>query len=91
MFGKHAFRKWPAGDDRLCPFNRALFDALSVRLADYNWETLEPRSSQILESLRALMALSSDFVDSISASTGDIKRVTTRFDAVEKTLKGSAP
>lgn len=90
MFGKHAFRKWPVGDERLCPFNRALFDALSVRLADYEWATLQPRSGEILESFRALMREDPAFIDSISASTGDITRVMNRFDAVDKILKGGA-
>lgn len=87
LFGRHAFRKWPLGDDRLCPFNRALFDALSVRLADYELTSLEPRAATIVASLRSLMAMSPDFIDSISASTGDIRRVRIRFAAVDQLLR----
>jgi len=88
LFGNYAFRKWPMGYDRRCPFNRALFDALSVRLADYQWSSLESRAPTIVLSLRTLMATSAEFIDSISASTGDIRRVSIRFESVDRVLRG---
>ena len=79
LFGKHAFRKWPEGVDRLNPFNRALFDSWSVLLADYEWEQLRSNKSKIVARARELMTSDFEFIDAITTSTNTAKRIKTRF------------
>jgi hypothetical protein len=81
LFGVHAFRKWPTGSDRLQPINRALLESWSSALADVTREQLEPVRAEVVEKARKMMAKNVTYVDSISSSTSDARRVKTRFRA----------
>lgn len=88
LFGDYAFRKWPINDNRVNPFNRALFEAWSVLLSRYSWKQLERAESDILNKARELMSSDSDFIASITSSTSNVKKVMTRFSKVDQLLRG---
>jgi hypothetical protein len=84
LFGEHAFRKWPAGeDDRRNPINKPLLEAWAVVLASYGWEVLEPHRAKIVDAARRAMAEDRDFIEAISVATGDPARVEARFERVK--------
>lgn len=91
LFGDHSFRKWHTDDDRLRPFNRALFDVWSVLLSQYTAKQLQPVARKIVQGARELMTHDTDFIASISAGTSDVRKVTKRFGAVEQLLKSLIP
>ncbi|NVB37140.1 DUF262 domain-containing protein [Pseudenhygromyxa sp. WMMC2535] len=82
VFGEHAFRKWPLSSERRNPVNRALFEAWSVVLADYEREKVVAKADQIAKAARRLMTDDEDFLAAISQGTGDSRRVRRRFEAV---------
>lgn len=86
LFELHAFRKWPLGDDRSNPINRALFESWAVALADYEWKALEPHKSKIIKATRTAMSKDSDYIGAISSGTGDHSRVKKRFEMARTIL-----
>jgi predicted RNA-binding protein with PUA-like domain len=86
VFGKHAFRKWPASTNRLAPINRALFESWGVVLADFEPESLSPHSDFIVAKTRELMDGDQQYLTSISAATGDPNRVRHRFSVPRQIL-----
>lgn len=83
VFGDHAFRFWPESQDRRNPINRALFEAWSVVLSRYSELEIAQRAQLIAREARRMMTADSEFVSSISGSTGDAASVRTRFARVE--------
>lgn len=81
VFADHAFRKWPYGVDGRNPINRALFEAWSIVLNRYEEEDLVARKSAIVAAARELMTGDHRYLEAITASTGDVRRVRYRFDA----------
>jgi hypothetical protein len=90
LFGKHAFQKWDMDSDSLKPFNRALFESLSIVLADYEWAQLKDCKPKIINDFRHIMTADMAFLNAITTSTSMRTRIETRFSAVEKILKESA-
>ena len=87
LFGEHAFRKWPADDDRINPINRALFESWSVALADHSIDAVKPaQRKKITAALRQEMATNGSYVDAISAGTGDRLKVKLRFELARDIL-----
>jgi len=86
IFGEHAFRKWPLGVERLRPLSRALFEVWSVALARYDWPELERHRDGIVAGARELMGSDDYFMESISVSTGAVRKVHYRFETVDKLL-----
>jgi hypothetical protein len=88
LFGEHAFRKWPAGqDDRRSPINLPLLEAWSVVLASHGWDALEPHRAKIVDGARRAMAEDRELVEAISVGTGDPARVKARFERVKAILE----
>lgn len=83
VFGEHAFRKWPEGEDYRRPINRALFESWSLALADPGLTTadLGARRAAIVEAARARMTNDVDYLNAITSSTADRYRVDYRFKA----------
>ena len=81
VFGAHAFRKWPTGNERLNPLNRALFEAWTVELAKADPSAVTKSKSHIRRSARNAMAADDSYIASISSATGGTDAVQTRFDA----------
>lgn len=86
IFGEHAFRKWPSSDDRLKPFNRALFESWTVELARLNRDPAPAENSAIATAARDAMQNDSGYMEAISASTGDRRRVFVRFETAAQII-----
>jgi hypothetical protein len=86
LFGKHAFRKWPKGNDKAYPINRALFETWGNALADYDWQTLKPHRSNIIKAAQEMMLNDEEFLSAISTSTSTASKVSLRFTRVKKIL-----
>jgi hypothetical protein len=84
VFGKHAFRKWPIGTNRLYPINRPLFESWSYVLGQYSESDLVRRKDAIVGQARELMTSSREYNDAITSSTGGASNVRLRFDAAEQ-------
>ncbi|MCI0384150.1 DUF262 domain-containing protein [Streptomyces sp. CNQ085] len=80
VFGDQAFRKWPLDSSGRNPINRALFEAWSITLAKYETEDLERRREAIVDDARLLMTNDYRYLEAITSSTGDVRRVMLRFD-----------
>jgi hypothetical protein len=79
VFGDHAFRKWPSDVDRLLPFNRALFESWTVVLSRHDSTDVAHAADAIRDGARNAMAEDGEYIAAITASTGDRRRVRTRF------------
>ncbi|MEU1516886.1 DUF262 domain-containing protein [Streptomyces sp. NPDC005811] len=84
VFGDHAFRKWPEGVSWRNPINRPLFETWALTLARYEAKDLERRKDAIVAKARRLMSRDISYLDAITSSTGDTRRVIYRFDATAK-------
>ncbi|QVQ50932.1 DUF262 domain-containing protein [Spiractinospora alimapuensis] len=83
VFGPHAFRKWPLGTESRNPLNRALFETWSIALARFSEDDLHRRKGQVVAHARKLMTDNVDYLNAITASTGDAWRVRHRFEITQ--------
>ncbi|MFE3552426.1 DUF262 domain-containing protein [Streptomyces kronopolitis] len=81
VFGDHTFRKWPEGVTSRNPINRALFETWSIALAHYGPADLERRRTAIVSAARNRMTNDISYLDAITSSTSDRRRVEYRFQA----------
>ncbi|WP_371633117.1 DUF262 domain-containing protein [Streptomyces sp. NBC_01259] len=83
VFGEHAFRKWPEGDDYRRPINRAIFESWSMALADPDCTTADliTRRTAIVKAARERMTTDVAYLNAITSSTADRFRVDYRFKA----------
>jgi hypothetical protein len=79
VFGEHAFRKWPYGNEWRSPINRPLFEVWSVVLSGHAAADVAARASSIVVAARKLMTNDPDYINAITSSTGDPRRVHYRF------------
>jgi len=86
VFGDHAFRKWPIWSGRLSPINRALFESWSVALAPLSRADLARHSDEIVALTRKAMTSDYEYMNSISSSTSDPRRVKKRFEIPQAIL-----
>ncbi|HVE45336.1 MAG TPA: DUF262 domain-containing protein [Acidimicrobiales bacterium] len=86
VFGPNAFRKWPFDAERRSPFNRALFETWTYALASLDSETVAPAAGLIVEAARNRMTNDTNYLNSITVSTGSLGRVEYRFEVVEDIL-----
>lgn len=84
VFAEQAFRKWPLESSGRNPINRALFEAWSIILARYEAGDLERRREAIVNAARFLMTNDYQYLEAITSSTGDVRRVMLRFDVTAK-------
>ncbi|MEU0689297.1 GmrSD restriction endonuclease domain-containing protein [Streptomyces uncialis] len=87
LFGEHAFRKWPHDYEYRSPINRALFETWSIALAGYDSADLFPRRGAIVESARRRMTNDVMYLNAITSSTADRRRVDYRFTAAAKDVE----
>jgi hypothetical protein len=80
VFGSHAFRKWPLHDDGTKPFNRALFESWTLVLSRAEHHAISRAASEIAQRARGRMTSDARYLDAITASTGDPRRVEYRFN-----------
>jgi hypothetical protein len=83
IFGQYAFRKWPREAGWRNPINRPLFEAWSNVLGRYEREDLVRRKVAIVEAARSLMTHNQNYIDAITTSTGDPRKVALRFAATD--------
>ncbi|KUL62713.1 MULTISPECIES: DUF262 domain-containing protein [unclassified Streptomyces] len=84
VFGEQAFRKWPLYSTGRNPINRALFETWSITLAAYEAADLEQRREAIVAAARQLMSRDYRYLEAITSSTGDVRRVRYRFEATAR-------
>lgn len=90
IFGeKQAFSKWESNayNNR---FNRALFEVFTFYFSDRNVRA-DINKSEFEEGFRKLCDTDNAFVESISSSTKDIRRVKKRFQAIEELIDSIIP
>lgn len=91
ILGRYAFRKRMVENDRMNPVNKALFEAWAVNLSlrsDDELIRLVERREQVNKASMKLLAEDREFDLSVTQSTGDAKRVRTRFDRIAELLRG---
>jgi hypothetical protein len=86
IFGSRAFRKWPAGNNKMYPINRALFETWGNTLADYDWQTLKPYRPAIMKAAREMMLNDNEFMSAISTSTSGTSKINLRFTKIRQIL-----
>jgi len=84
VFGEHAFRKWPLGQEGRNPINRPLFETWSTVLAGHDPADLEERRRWIVDEARRAMTNERPYIEAISSSTGDPRKVRIRFEVAER-------
>lgn len=87
VFGEHAFRKWPRGVSVRNPINRPLFETWSTVLSRFELRDLRRRRDAIVTAARDLMTDNRFYIDAISISTGDPKKVRLRFELTEQACR----
>ncbi|SBW28663.1 hypothetical protein FDG2_5830 [Candidatus Protofrankia californiensis] len=89
IFGDYAFRKWPWGANARNPINRPLFETWSYVLDQYDLADLIRRKSLVVDAARDLMTRDRAYIDAITTSTGDPKKVRLRFDLASRAAQAS--
>ncbi len=89
VFGEHAFRKWPRGVNVRNPINRPLFESWSWVLGRYDRADLMRRKNLIVAAARDLMTDDRLYIDAITTSTGDPRKVRLRFARAAQTAQVS--
>ena len=90
IFGQGTFRR-PSNSHIRSPVNKALLETWGVALANCSAEQIEVlvgKREFVEEELARLMQEDRDFVNAISYSTGNQRRVEKRFTAVEDLVQG---
>lgn len=90
IFGKDAFRKRFAANERRKPINKALFEVWSVALGNLeavSFDMLMGRQDAVKRALVAVLNGDQEFEAAITQGTGDVKRVHKRFSTVEKIIR----
>jgi hypothetical protein len=75
IFGRHAFRKTEGSQ-----LNKALFDSISVSIAEYDESTVETHAIKIKEKIYGEINKNSELLDAISQSTNSVRKVKYRFE-----------
>ncbi len=73
ILGAAAFRRWPPGQERRGPINRAVFEAQANALADFTLDELTPHKPGIIQCFRAAFD-DPAYLRSVTVSTGDVAR-----------------
>ena len=87
IFGAYSFRKWDGGQHK-APINRSLFESWAVALADYEWASIKDRAPAIKDAFIATLQRNAEYEKSVTASTGDYKRVRLRFAVAREIVQG---
>jgi len=87
VFREHAFRKWPWNAARKSPINRALFESWGTVLADHDETDVQSVAAELVKRAREIMTNNSEFINSISGSTGAVRNVRTRLGMVRNVVE----
>jgi len=86
VFQKHAFRKHFSLKEQRSVLNASLWDVLSTGLSDYNNNIIEAKSDEFRRQFYKLL-VDEEFQKSISVGTNELKKVKTRFNIMNKTIR----
>jgi hypothetical protein len=89
VFGVNAFRKWPLDSYRANPFNRALFETWSYTLCARPTPKILEAAPVIAQMARQRMTDDVGYINSITVSTGDIRRVEYRFLVADEIVRSA--
>jgi len=87
VFGRLSFRKFALDSSRRGPVNKALFESWANVLQDYDLGALCQRKKRILESVANMFASDVEYTKSLSAGTGSVKSVYTRFELAHQAIR----
>lgn len=88
ILGNGAFRRWPTGQTRRGPINRAIFESQAIALADYELSVLQPRKDEILKAFRDAFN-ENEYSRAVTFSTGDPIAVGRRLARSKAILAGA--
>ena len=86
VFGRYAFRKF-AFNARRGPVNKALFESWANVLQRYELEELLKHEQDILVRVSDMFTSDPDYARSLSAGTGSVRSVNTRFVRAEESIQ----
>ena len=86
ILGSAAFRRWPSGQKRRGPLNRAVFESQAIALADYKLADLKPFKDQITLEFRKAFD-DPDYSRAVTVGTGDPRKVVLRIEYTKNILK----
>lgn len=86
ILGSAAFRRWPSGQKRRGPLNRAVFESQAIALADYKLADLKPFKDQITLEFRKAFD-DPDYSRAVTVGTGDPRKVVLRIEYTKDILK----
>ncbi|MGX4726474.1 DUF262 domain-containing protein [Pseudomonas corrugata] len=85
ILGPAAFRRWPPGQNRRGPLNRAVFESQAIALADYKLTQLTPFKEKIALEFRAAFD-DPDYSRAVTVGTGDPRKVVLRLEYTKAIL-----
>jgi hypothetical protein len=85
IFGERAFRKWPIGDSKRYPINRAIFEALGATLYTTPDDELDD-FDEICEGFRDLCTNDVAFLATVTQSTAAPSNVLDRFEKIKEVV-----
>lgn len=86
VLGKAAFRRWPPGQARRGPINRAVFESQAIALADYPLDLLMSKKDVIVEAFRQLFE-NQLYARAVTVGTGDPNAVERRLEGTRAILQ----
>jgi uncharacterized protein with ParB-like and HNH nuclease domain len=81
VFDRHSFRKTEGAQ-----LNKALFDSISVNIAEYGKSAVEAHATEIREKIYGAIEKDLELIDAISQSTNSVRKVKYRFKFMETLL-----
>jgi hypothetical protein len=89
ILGRRAFRKYSPGSNRRGPVNKALFESWANVLQAYDLPSLRAKTTRLREDLGKAFWNESDYTRALSAGTGSVAAVKTRFERAHEIVKGA--
>lgn len=86
ILGSAAFRRWPPGQKRRGPLNRAVFESQAIALADYKLSELKPFKDKIALEFRKAFD-DPEYSRAVTVGTGDPRKVVLRLEYTKSILK----
>lgn len=86
ILGPAAFRRWPPGQKRRGPLNRAVFESQAIALADYKLIDLKPFKEEITLAFRQAFD-DPEYSRAVTVGTGDPRKVVLRLEYTKSILE----
>lgn len=90
ILGAAAFRRWPLGQKRRGPLNRAVFESQAIALADYKLTELKSYKDEIVLEFRKAFD-DPDYSRAVTVGTGDPRKVILRLEYTKSILARILP